>query len=270
ETLADLKPMAGILTLDSGNALSHAQLLAANLGIPNAAIPSGLLPLLQKHINQDLFFAVTPRRVVVLQQKSGLSPAEQKIWVEQPLASKPRIDLDTSKLDLSETRILPLTDLRASDAGVKPGPNAANLAQLANFFPDKVFPGLVIPFGIYYQHVNRVLDASGTPLQTQIVEAYREAERLRQAGVGPAEIGKYIYPRLERFRRAIETMPFLPEFEKTLLERMKDKFGADGTYGVFVRSDTNAEDLPEFTGAGLNLTVPNQVGTRNILQAIKD
>jgi phosphoenolpyruvate synthase/pyruvate phosphate dikinase len=39
---------------------------------------------------------------------------------------------------------------------------------------------------------------------------------------------------------------------------------------VFVRSDTNAEDLPEFTGAGLNLTVPNQVGFRNISQALKD
>jgi phosphoenolpyruvate synthase/pyruvate phosphate dikinase len=40
--------------------------------------------------------------------------------------------------------------------------------------------------------------------------------------------------------------------------------------GVFVRSDTNAEDLPEFTGAGLNLTVPNQVGTQQIIQAIKN
>ena len=39
---------------------------------------------------------------------------------------------------------------------------------------------------------------------------------------------------------------------------------------MFVRSDTNAEDLPEFTGAGLNLTVPNQVGTQQIIQAIKN
>ena len=47
-------------------------------------------------------------------------------------------------------------------------------------------------------------------------------------------------------------------------------FGPDGSYGVFIRSDTNAEDLPEFTGAGLNLTVPNQVGRANILKAIRD
>jgi phosphoenolpyruvate synthase/pyruvate phosphate dikinase len=75
---------------------------------------------------------------------------------------------------------------------------------------------------------------------------------------------------LARIRKLIQTMPLLPEFEKELAKRMRDTFGPDGTYGVFVRSDTNAEDLPEFTGAGLNLTVPNQVGYRNITQSLKD
>src|ERR1041385_5811609 len=65
-------------------------------------------------------------------------------------------------------------------------------------------------------------------------------------------------------------MPLLPAFENEPKTLMTALFGADGSYGVFVRSDTNAEDLPEFTGAGLNLTVPNQVGNRNILQALKD
>jgi phosphoenolpyruvate synthase/pyruvate phosphate dikinase len=49
---------------------------------------------------------------------------------------------------------------------------------------------------------------------------------------------------------------------------MAETFGADGSYGVFVRSDTNVEDLPGFTGAGLNLTVPNVVGFENVLAAI--
>jgi phosphoenolpyruvate synthase/pyruvate phosphate dikinase len=65
-------------------------------------------------------------------------------------------------------------------------------------------------------------------------------------------------------------MALLPAFEKELAARMGATFGPDGSYGVFVRSDTNAEDLPQFTGAGLNLTVPNQVGFRNITQSIKD
>lgn len=45
-------------------------------------------------------------------------------------------------------------------------------------------------------------------------------------------------------------------------------FGRAGTYGVFVRSDTNVEDLPGFTGAGLNLTVANVVGDEAVLKAI--
>jgi phosphoenolpyruvate synthase/pyruvate phosphate dikinase len=58
------------------------------------------------------------------------------------------------------------------------------------------------------------------------------------------------------------------EFRDRLQSVMAKIFGPDGTYGVFVRSDTNVEDLPGFTGAGLNLTVPNVVGFENILEAI--
>jgi len=45
-----------------------------------------------------------------------------------------------------------------------------------------------------------------------------------------------------------------------IVKVMQQEFGEPGTYGVFVRSDTNVEDLPQFTGAGLNETVPNVIG----------
>ena len=49
---------------------------------------------------------------------------------------------------------------------------------------------------------------------------------------------------------------------------MAKEFGADFRGGVFVRSDTNVEDLPGFTGAGLNLTLFNVVGLDNIVKGI--
>jgi phosphoenolpyruvate synthase/pyruvate phosphate dikinase len=49
---------------------------------------------------------------------------------------------------------------------------------------------------------------------------------------------------------------------------MQERFGPDGNYAVFVRSDTNVEDLPGFSGAGLNLTVPNVAGLDEVLAAI--
>ena len=50
------------------------------------------------------------------------------------------------------------------------------------------------------------------------------------------------------------------ELVTQLTALMEQEFGPVGSYGVFVRSDTNAEDLPQFTGAGLNKTIPHVVG----------
>jgi hypothetical protein len=206
---------------------------------------------------------------VVLREKASLTPEERRVWTGQSASGKPRVEIDNSKLNLSDTRILPLSDLGSQDSGVKAGPKAANLGQLAQFFPSDVAPGLVIPFGVYYEHIQRTL-VDGKPLDQQIASTYAEAERLRQSGVGTAEVDHYIVPRLEQIRKATQTMPLLPAFQQELIAKMRETFGKEGSYGVFVRSDTNAEDLPEFTGAGLNLTVPNQVGNRQIFQAVKD
>ncbi|MBK5292688.1 MAG: hypothetical protein JJE04_13540 [Acidobacteriia bacterium] len=269
ETISELKPMAGILTVDSGNALSHAQLLAANLGIPNARIPSSLLPDLEKRSGLEMFYAVTPRGVVVLKEKSALSGEEKRLWAAQPV-TRQRLNLDTGRLRLDDKRLRLLVDLNTKDAGVIVGPKAANLGQLASYFPREVATGVVIPFGVFHEHVSRVLDDSGMPLIQQIGVAVSHVEKLRDSGAAPAAINTYMYPRLAHFRRLIQTMPLLDGFERELMQKMEKNLGPDGSYGVFVRSDTNAEDLPGFTGAGLNLTVANQVGRRNILQSVKD
>ena len=49
---------------------------------------------------------------------------------------------------------------------------------------------------------------------------------------------------------------------------METLFAPVGDYGVFVRSDTNVEDLPGFTGAGLNRTVANLVDREKVFVAI--
>ena len=269
QTLADLEPMAGILTLDSGNVLSHSQLLAANLGIPNATVPSALLPVLREKVDVELFYAVTRGGLVILKEKASVAPEEIERWVGRTSANRVRMDIDTSKLRLTDTRLIPLTELTAQDSGARAGPKAANLGQLAHFFPQNVAPGLVVPFGIYYEHIHRSID-NEPPLDEQIARMFLRAEQMRDSGATSADVNAYIYPELAKIRKLIQTMPLLPTFEKELAARMGETFGTDGSYGVFVRSDTNAEDLPEFTGAGLNLTVPNQVGFRHVTQSLKD
>ena len=66
-------------------------------------------------------------------------------------------------------------------------------------------------------------------------------------------------------------MAFLPDFGTTVREGFLSHLGEDmGNLPVFVRSDTNMEDLKDFTGAGLNLTVFNVRGEAQIFQAIRD
>lgn len=266
-TVAELKPMRGILTLDSGNALSHAQLLAANLGIPNATVPSALLPELRKHRGEEMFYAVTPQGTVVLRPWASMSPAEQATW-RQTKSVRARVALDTAKTNVEDRRVRLLEETSMADSGILCGPKAANLGQLRRLFPDTVAPGLVVPFGVYYAHASRK-DASGTSLIERVLAANREVERMRTAGASADSMREFMRPRLAEFRKTIREMKLEPWLVDGLLAQMRQVFGPDGTYGVFVRSDTNAEDLPQFTGAGLNLTLPNVVGEDNILQALK-
>jgi len=267
-TLADLKPMKGILTLDSGNALSHAQLLAANLGIPNATIPSSLLPELQRYRGQEMFYAVTQSGTVVVRPWSRFSPAEQANW-RKALTSRQRIVLDTSRVNLNDRALKTLTETSSADSGVRCGPKAANLGQLGRFFPDHVARGIVVPFGVYWAHVSR-RDPRGGTLADTIHQAYEEAEKMRSSGRTEEEIRLFIAPKLAAFRQTIRTIMLDQVFVKELRSKLEEVFGKEGTYGVFLRSDTNAEDLPQFTGAGLNLTVPNVVGIDNILNALRN
>ena len=263
QSAADLKPMAGILTLDSGNTLSHAQLLAANLGIPNAVIPSSLLPELERRRGRVLDFEVTHKGEVRLAVAEARPSAADSAIAE-------RVRLDTSRLDLAATRLASLRDLDREDSGVTVGPKAANVGQLAKDFPEYVAPGFAVPFGVYLAHIERPLGGDELPLRARIRRALSEVERMKEAGARPFDVAEFIYPELAAIRERIQGMELLPEFARELQEALQREFGADGSYGVFVRSDTNAEDLPQFSGAGLNLTVPNVVSYERIVQAIKD
>ncbi|HEX9973189.1 MAG TPA: PEP/pyruvate-binding domain-containing protein, partial [bacterium] len=67
------------------------------------------------------------------------------------------------------------------------------------------------------------------------------------------------------------TIQLLPEFTDMLNQKFLEIFETEmGRLPVFIRSDTNMEDLKDFTGAGLNLTVFNVVDPEKILQGIRD
>ncbi len=237
ETIAELSPVAGILTLGEGNALSHVQLLARNFGIPNVAIDYDGIALLKPLQGQKVLMIVTSSGDVLIEKDDAPASAPAARTSNNVVVPLP---------DLSQTGLLVLDDIRRDMSGRIVGPKAANLGQLNHLFPNRVAPAVAIPFGIYAEH----LDAAGL------------SQRIRQAfaGVQNGTLDEAAFDaELASVRRAIAALQLSDGVRDKLISTMREQFGEPGTYGVFVRSDTNVEDLPQFTGAGLNETLPNIV-----------
>ena len=263
ETVAELPPVAGILTAGEGNPLSHVQLLARNLGIPNVAVAPGSLDRLHAYDGRPVVLAVSPSGVVEIQPDG---PEWDAYFDVQGESGDVVIRPDLEKLDLTVKDFISLDDLRADDSGRTVGPKAAKLGELRHAFPDKVAPGVAIPFGMFREVVlDRPYRAGGPTVFEWMVAEFRRIEALPAA----AQDAQYEKLRAEIYDRIRNTDPG-PAFRKSLRDNMQKAFGTVDGVGVFIRSDTNVEDLPGFTGAGLNLTVPNVVGFENVITQLKE
>ncbi len=153
-TPVDLKPVAGLLTAEEGNLVSHVQLLARNLGIPNSLISPLQTASFKRFAGRRLFYAVSPGGRVVLKPAEEMTPVEQALFAGKR-RQKTQMEIPTGKLDLSQTALISLEKLRSSDSGRICGPKAANLGQLKSLFPARVANGLVIPFGVFRKHLEQ-------------------------------------------------------------------------------------------------------------------
>jgi len=237
ETIAELSPVAGILTLGEGNALSHVQLLARNFGIPNVAVDFDAVAMLKPLEGESV-------RLVVGSEGSVILDVADAAGTDAATALPASVTVPVP--DLSVRRLLALDEIGRDMSGRIIGPKAANLGELNRLFPGRVAPAIAIPFGIYADH----LAAAG--LGERIAKAFRAR---RDGGLSPSAFAD----ELASARSAIAALELSDALSADLRDLMQQQFGDPGTYGVFVRSDTNVEDLPQFTGAGLNETIPNVV-----------
>jgi len=262
ETVSDLPPVAGILTAGEGNPLSHVQLLARNLGIPNVTVDAAVLPRLVSHDGEEIVVAVS---------KSGLVEisAWGAEWKEvfdaggdvQGVVIRPDLD----KLDLTVQNVLLLDDLRAEDSGRTVGPKAAKLGELRHHYPNSVARGVAIPFGVFRREVFERPHPEGGTVFDWMVAQYRALEAMDPND--PQRAVQTEQLRAELYDIVINTR-LSPALQAELKQALAEAFGDSVVPGLFVRSDTNVEDLAGFTGAGLNLTLPNVVGFDALLQSI--
>jgi hypothetical protein len=267
---SDLKPVAGIATVSEGNMVSHVQLLARNLGIPNAVVSQQNLEDMRRFAGQKVFYAVSNKGTILMKPADDMTDEEKELFVIKQ-RDEQRISVPVDKIRLEQSNVLNLRDLKASDSGKLCGPKAANLGQLKQLFPETVVEGLVIPFGIFRKHLDQPMAGTGQTYWEYLNSVFAQAGTKREAGESEAAVEAFMLEQLEILRTQIKLIPLLPEFEAELRTGFTEVLGDEmGKVPVFLRSDTNMEDLKEFTGAGLNLTLFNVVDAEKIWQGIKD
>jgi hypothetical protein len=245
EPPVQLTPLSGIITTEAASPLSHANLLARSWGIPNARIK-----------NADRLFRQLEGKYVRLEvgeHQYKLEPADSREVAARNREWIKRSDLVTPRADLEYARLTDLAQQRARDS-IRFGAKSANLGELVNSRSPVITipPGFAIPFHHY--------------------RAFITANGLEERIAGAVEEDRFVHDPVFRKRKLAEIRDWIQkgrhqaDFSSALLDKIHHEYAGKG---LFVRSSTNAEDLAEFSGAGLYTTVPNVRGDQQLLEAIK-
>ena len=245
EVPIQLPPVAGIITSQPSTPLSHINLLAKGWGIPNAYIKNAK-ELLKQYDGWWVSFET-------LRENYTIKRADINQLREYQRRQKERLDVMRPRYSLTETRLLNLAGQR-SRSSLAFGGKSANLGEVFNArLPGIVVPsGFTIPFYYYDEFVKR------NGLDDTIFGLLNDQKFVHD----PA----YRRQKLVQLRQTIEAAEFDPALRQKVLAKVAREYAGKG---LFVRSSSNSEDLPNFSGAGLYTTVPNVRGDQALIDAIK-
>jgi hypothetical protein len=245
EVPLQLPPVAGVITSRPSTPLSHINLLAKGWGVPNAYVKDALTLLKQF---DGLWVEFETKRDAYTIKRAGMDELRE---YQRRLAQ--RLDVMKPRFDLSETRLLSLAQQRAPSA-IAFGGKSANLGEVMSArLPGILVPGgFTLPFYYYDQFLkaNKLDDAIFALMNNEKFvhdPAYRRAQ-------------------LTALRARIQQGKFVEQLRAQILLRVRQQFAGKG---LFVRSSSNSEDLPKFSGAGLYTTVPNVREEPQLIEAVK-
>jgi hypothetical protein len=245
EVPVTLPPVAGIITTKPSTPLSHINLLAKSWGVPNAYIKNA----------QETFKQFDGWWVVFETKRDAYSikRADNNALNDYQKRLLARLDLMKTHFDLSVTRIAGLHEQRAKSV-IAYGAKSANLGEMmkARLSGIIVPNGFTIPFYYYDQFIKE------NKLEEPIYNMLEDKRFVHD----PA----YRRERLTELRVSIQKGRMNDQLRAEVLRRVHAEFAGKG---LFVRSSTNSEDLPNFNGAGLYTTMPNVKGDEEMVEAIK-
>ena len=252
ESPITLTPISGVITTNFSTPLAHVNLLAAGWGIPNAYVKNA----------DEVFKALVGKFVYFEAREDGfmLRAAELKETAEAGRKLAERSDLLTPEADLEFKQLTELKDQRMKHSQ-RFGAKAANLGEVMHAANLGKIPGVIVPpgFSIPFYFYEQFLHDN--KLDEEIVTLLGN-DRFNH---DPA----YRKQRLAELRRSIQAGKHNSAFQQLLRIKVRTIFGSLEKKGVFARSSTNSEDLPNFSGAGLYSSVPNVKSEAALDEAIK-
>jgi len=245
EVPIQLPPVAGIITTMPSTPLSHINLLARGRGIPNAYIKNAQ-ELFKQYDGWWVTFETRRGSYSIKRTDNDELRAYQKRMAE-------RLDIMKPRYDLSEQRLLSLAQQHKA-MSLAYGGKSANLGEVLNAH----LPGIDVPGGFtipFYYYDAFIKD-------NKFDDVFDELLNDQKFVHDPA----YRRQRLVETRKLLQNGKFDPKLRAEILQHI-EKFYPN--QGLFLRSSSNSEDLPNFSGAGLYTTVPNARGADQIIEGIK-
>lgn len=242
----EIPPVAGLVTGQLQAPLAHVAVLCRSRNTPDMAHRGALdLPAFAGLEGELVKLTVGAQDFSI--ERARLADAEAA-WSAMRPAS-----VHTPGFDASVRAIQSVAELTEGAAG-SVGAKAAQLGALARIEGIATPRGIALPFAAYLRHA----EAAGVPKQLDALLAGSEFTR------NPALRAE----RLNELRTRLLTQPVEPALLHDLYDRLRELSGASGW---ILRSSSNAEDLPGFSGAGLydSISVPASASEQQVADALR-
>jgi len=235
-----LPPVRGIIIAKPSSPLSHINILAKGWNIPNVYIKDA-----------DRLFREYNTYVFKLEANLTDYSLDRASGEDLPKFASP--DQQVPPADLKTMRLAGIREMRKKDS-IAYGSKAANLGEMLN----ARLAGIIIPdgFSIPYYWYARFMKDNG--FNDRINELMDDNDFVHNPRVRRQK--------LDEFRKAIQNGKFDDALRKQVIAKWRTQLAGKP---VFVRSSSNSEDLPNFSGAGLYSSVPNVIAEDKLIDAIK-
>jgi rifampicin phosphotransferase len=237
-----MPPIAGVVSASPSTVLSHVNVLAKSWNIPNAYVHDA--PVLLKALDGRWVRLQVTRTGYVVEVASKPSALTGKKANKRALVS----------INTSRQLVFPLEQMRRADS-MHCGSKAANLGAIqAAINSNKITDTAPVPDGFCVPFAHYVAFMAQPAVRQQLTQTLSISDSAKRQQA------------LAQLQTSLLDTPVDAQHSAQWLKAWREQLQIAP---VFVRSSSNAEDLPGFSGAGMFSTVPNVTAEADLVRAVK-